>query len=356
VSRVRIYLVEPEAQGRVSGGYLYNQRLAEAGTALSIVSTSVAALASSLGALALAPQDWLLLDSLFLEPGAFAAFVAARQGTGCQLGLMLHAFPSFVERADRGDKARLVDARPSELELGLLRELDAVVCPGPYGPRVLAESGVAVPTVSCPPGAVVAHELLPFAEARAAAPLEGLPLQVLSVGNVTRGKGYQDALIAFEHCKDLDVCWQIVGSLDWDPAWVEALQQEAQRLGLAERIEFSGQLSPTATVQRYLASDVFLLGSFTENHPLVLLEARAYGLPVVAYRVGGVPDIVAEAGLLASPFDVCELGAQLRRVLSDSNERARLRSLALGAVGEAVAWSESAERLYQQLQALFRAP
>ena len=349
---MRIYLVEPEAQGRVSGGYLYNQRLGAAGAGVSIVSTPVAALEGSLGALALAPQDWLLLDSLFLEPRAFAAFVAARQRAGCQLGLMLHAFPSFVERADRADKANLIDPRPSESELALLRELDAVVCPGPYGPRVLAESGVAVPTVWCPPGPVSPLH----SQAPSAAPLQLPPLQVLTVGNVTRGKGYQDALAALAQCQDLDVRWQIIGSLDWDQAWVKELEQEALRLGLADRIEFAGQLSPAATAQRYLASDVFLLASFSENHPLVLLEARAYGLPVVAYRVGGVPDIVAEAGLLASPFDVGDLGAQLRRVLSDSNERARLRSLALAAAGEGISWSESAEGLRQQLQALFRSP
>ncbi|HWO12445.1 MAG TPA: hypothetical protein VNN80_23270, partial [Polyangiaceae bacterium] len=177
---MRIYLVEPEALGRVSGGYLYNQRLAEAGE-LRIVSTSVAALGSSLRALELEPRDWLLLDSLFLEARAFATFVATRRRTGCQLGLMLHAFPSFVERADRGDKASLIDARPTEPELALLAELDAVVCPGPYGPRLLAASGVAVPTVSCPPGQVVALESPPLVRPRAA-----LPLQVLTVGNVTR--------------------------------------------------------------------------------------------------------------------------------------------------------------------------
>ena len=343
---MHVYLVEPEAQGRVSGGYLYNQRLAEAGGELRIVSTSVAALASSLRALELAPLDWLLLDSLFFEPGAFAAFVAARQRTLCRLGLMLHAFPSFVERADRGDKAGLIDARPTQAELALLGELDAVVCPGPYGPRLLAASGVAVPTVACPPGQLAAPEA-PLGRG----PASG-PLQVLTVANVTRGKGYQDALGALAQCRDLDFRWQIIGSLDWDPAWVAELQEEALGLGLAERIEFSGQLSPAATAQRYLESDVFLLASLTENHPLVLLEARAYGLPVVAYRVGGVPDIVGETGLLASAFDVGELAALLRRVLSDSSERARLRSLALEAVGVSTAWSESAERLHQQLQAL----
>ena len=96
---------------------------------------------------------------------------------------------------------------------------------------------------------------------------------------------------------------------------------------------------------------MFLLASFTENHPLVVLEARAHGLPVVAYRVGGVPDVVGDAGLLASPFDVVELAAHLRRLLTDADERSRLRDIAFRG-GEPVRWSESAARLHEQLRAL----
>lgn len=345
---MRIFLVEPEAQGRVSGGYLYNRRLTAASDALSIVSVTRPVLATSLSDLAPAPSDWLLLDSLFLEPTAFAPFAEVRRDVGCRLGLVLHAFPSFVERADREDKAALIDARPTDSELALIEQLDVVVCPGPYGPRVLRQSGSQTPAVSCPPGPIMTRVPSVYGERTATA------IQVLTVGNVTRGKGYQDAVEALAACIDLDWRWQIVGSLTWDPSWVTELERRLLSAGLAARTEFLGQLSPETTAQKYLESDVFLLASLSENHPLVLLEARAYGVPVVGYRVGGVPDIVSEAGLLASPFDVAELGALLRRVLSDTGERMRLRGIALGADGEATEWAESAKRLYRQLQALVR--
>lgn len=346
---MRVYLVEPAAQGRVSGGYLYNRRLAEAGPAISVVSATMASLAQGLAALELAASDWLLLDSLFLEPTAFAAFADARRRTGCRLGLVLHAFPSFVERADRGDKANLVDPRPTESELELLGRLDVVVCPGPYGERVIRQSGVDTPIVTCPAAAIVP---VTGVAQRTHAAAVALPLRLLTVGNVTRGKGYQDALDALEACKDLDWRWQIIGGRQWDPNWVAELERRALEAGLGPRVHFLGQLSPEATCQYYLDSDVFLLASFTENHPLVVLEARAHGLPIVAYRVGGVPDIVAGGGLLASPFDVTELGTLLRRVLSDADERARLRRIALRASDDAAKWSESAMNLYRQLQAL----
>jgi glycosyltransferase involved in cell wall biosynthesis len=173
----------------------------------------------------------------------------------------------------------------------------------------------------------------------------------LTVGNVTRGKGYQDAVLALSGCLDLDWEWDIIGSLEWDPEWVLELRRRLARAGLSKRTRFCGQLSPEATADYYASSDVFLTASFSENHPLVLLEARSHGLPVVGYRVGGIPDIVLDAGLLASPFDVVELGAQLRRLLTHADERARLRHLAFRG-GEPVLWSESAARLHQQLSAL----
>jgi glycosyltransferase involved in cell wall biosynthesis len=309
------------------------------------VSTTLGAGAAAGAALELEPADWLLLDSLFLEPEAFAAFAQVRRTRGCRLGLVLHAFPSFVERADRGDKAALVDPRPTESELALVAELDAVVCPGPYGPRLLRQSGIETPTLVCPPGRVSAGAMRTVRPA-------ALPLRVLTVGNVTRGKGYRDALDALANCRDLEWRWQILGSLSWDPQWVAELEHRARAAGIWQRIEFLGQRSPEATARYYAESDVFLLASLTENHPLVLLEARACGLPVVAYRVGGVPDVVAGGGLLASPFDQGELEALLRRVLSDAAERTRLQDLALRAAAGATDWSESAMGLYERLRAL----
>ena len=343
---MRIYLVEPDAAGRVSGGYLYNQRLTTAGDAISAVSAVAGSLGTALTAIALGPADWLILDSLFLEPVAFAAFDEVRRETGCRLGLMLHAFPSFVERADRGDKAGLIDPRPSDSELALLAQLDVVVCPGPYGPRVLRQSGITTATVSCPPGRV---PIVTLPNTRRPAS-RSAPIQVLTVGNVTRGKGYQDALEALAACHDLEWHWRIIGSLAWDPGYVAELEQRVLGAGLSQRIEFLGQLSPEATAQHYQGSDLFLLASVTENHPLVLLEARAYGLPVVGYRVGGVPDLVGDAGLLASPFDIEELGSLLRRALSDAPLRRRLSGLALRASDTPFEWSESALRLYEQLR------
>lgn len=85
----------------------------------------------------------------------------------------------------------------------------------------------------------------------------------------------------------------------------------------------------------YSAADLFLFPSRAENFPLVLLESMACGTPSVAFRVGGVPELVRPGvtGLLAEPQDVKQFSAGVLRLLEDTDLRAHLsvesRSIAL---------------------------
>ncbi len=94
-------------------------------------------------------------------------------------------------------------------------------------------------------------------------------------------------------------------------------EELAARLGLAERaVTFHG-IRPKAEVgERMRGADLLVLSSRFENNPCVLLEALCCGLPVVATRVGGVPEIVdAAAGEIAEPGDVEAFAAALGRAL-----------------------------------------
>src|SRR5206468_11638708 len=63
------------------------------------------------------------------------------------------------------------------------------------------------------------------------------------------------------------------------------------------------------------ASDLFVLASRFENNPCVLVEAQAAGLPIVASRVGGIPEIVEGNGLLAAPGDATALADRILEAL-----------------------------------------
>lgn len=106
----------------------------------------------------------------------------------------------------------------------------------------------------------------------------------------------------------------------------ERLAREARTLGLRGRVRLLGGVAPALTPALYRRVDLFVLSSRSEGLPVVLLEAMATGLPVVATRVGGVPECVGdgETGLLVPPGDPEALAGALRRLLVDPERRARL--------------------------------
>jgi glycosyltransferase involved in cell wall biosynthesis len=79
-------------------------------------------------------------------------------------------------------------------------------------------------------------------------------------------------------------------------------EELARRLGLADLVTFRGLLPKPEVAELMRGADLFVLASRYENNPCVLIEAMASGLPVVATRVGGVPELVTDrSGLLVEP-------------------------------------------------------
>ncbi len=105
-----------------------------------------------------------------------------------------------------------------------------------------------------------------------------------------------------------------------------AIEAEAARRGIADHVEFTGYLSQAAVAERLAEADLFVLPSFAEGVPVVLMEAMAAGLPVVATRVGGVAELVEDgvSGVLTAPGDPGALAEGIGRLLDDAGLRARM--------------------------------
>ncbi|MGC7838175.1 glycosyltransferase family 4 protein, partial [Pseudomonas wayambapalatensis] len=102
------------------------------------------------------------------------------------------------------------------------------------------------------------------------------------------------------------------------------LQARIEAAGLGERITLPGfQRDMQAWMTRL---DALVISSRTEGTPMILLEAMQDGVPVVAFGVGGIPDVIehGRSGLLAAPLAVDELAAHLQALLDDPQQAEEL--------------------------------
>jgi glycosyltransferase involved in cell wall biosynthesis len=158
--------------------------------------------------------------------------------------------------------------------------------------------------------------------------------ELLCVAAVAPHKGHDEMLAALATIPDLP--WQCVcvGTLHREPAFVECLRQGAEAAGIGDRVCFPGPLTGDDLAQAYASADVLVLASLAESYGMVVTEALARGLPVIATAVGGVPEALGRTtdgrrpGLLVPPGDSGALAAALRDWLTDAILRQRLREAA----------------------------
>lgn len=158
------------------------------------------------------------------------------------------------------------------------------------------------------------------AKARLGAPLEGSLIG--AVGRLSAEKGFDKLMAAAVELRNRgrQVHLWIAGEGD---ARAE-LESMIDRLGCRHYVRLLGQLDDPATL--YQALDVFALSSYREGLPNVVLEAMAYGAPVVATRVAGVPALIrnTEDGILVDPGDSRELAVAVGAILDDPQLAQRL--------------------------------
>jgi glycosyltransferase involved in cell wall biosynthesis len=167
------------------------------------------------------------------------------------------------------------------------------------------------------------HEMRPRQDLRL-----GDPPKILFVGYLRPEKGIHNLLDAFESIrKSRPLKLTLVGGTDKTTGAEAHAYERIRTSPFRDDITMTGMLDfGEPLFELYRSHDVFVLPSLSEGTPRTLVEARAFGCPVVATRAGGIPSSVEHErnGLLVEPNDSIGLAGAIARILNDESLRMRL--------------------------------
>jgi glycosyltransferase involved in cell wall biosynthesis len=154
------------------------------------------------------------------------------------------------------------------------------------------------------------------------------PPRILSVAYLRPEKGVGYLLEAFEMLrKSRPLKLTLVGGSDRATGAEAIIQEQIRRSPFREDITLAGMVDfGDPLFDHYRSADVFVVASLSEGTPRTLVEARAFGCPAVATRVGGIPSSVDDGrtGLLVEPRDAAGLANAIDRILTDEALRRKL--------------------------------
>ena len=173
--------------------------------------------------------------------------------------------------------------------------------------------------------------------------------QILYAGTVNARKGYADMIKAFAQIADRYPDWSIVFAGNGE---IEEGKALASRLGIAKQTVSLGWVRGEEKDKAFKEASIFCLPSYAEGFPMGVLDAWAYGLPVITTPVGGIPDIAIDGKncLLFNPGDVDVLAKQLDKMMSSEE----LRKLVASESNELAKGIFSVEKVTERLGTIYQ--
>ena len=174
------------------------------------------------------------------------------------------------------------------------------------------------------------------------------PRRLLTVGRLAASERYKgvDAVIRALPIvlrENADVVFDVIGDGDDRPR-LEALARECR---VDEAVRFRGRVADADLVDAYRSADLFVMPSRGEGLGVVYLEAMAFGLPVIAGRYGGAPEVVIDGktGFLVSQDDTGELATSISTLLRDTVLARRMGEAGRARVHEEFSYEHFVRRL-----------
>lgn len=157
---------------------------------------------------------------------------------------------------------------------------------------------------------------------------------LIFTGRIVREKGIKELIEAFEIASTSDLTLLIIGSANFGASTNTSYEKEVQSLinNSKKRIVFTGFVHQSELYKFYNIADLAVMPSlFDDPAPLVCIEAQAAGMPLIATRVGGIPEYVCEGSAELINVDdnlVLNLSTAIDELLSDENRRKEMSALA----------------------------
>jgi len=147
--------------------------------------------------------------------------------------------------------------------------------------------------------------------------------QILYAGIINSRKGYKDMIRAFSYIANKFPQWQIVFAGNGEIEQGIALSKE---LGIDHQVFFLGWVNGDDKDKAFKEATIFCLPSYAEGFPMSVLDAWAYGLPVITTPVGGIPDIVVDGcnALLFNSGDVQTLSRKMELLITNDQLRDKI--------------------------------
>jgi len=177
------------------------------------------------------------------------------------------------------------------------------------------------------------------------------PFRLLSVGRLSAAKGYPVLIeaVALLRERGRSVTLTLVG----EGPERSTLEKLIGLRDLTDRVRLAGACNHDRVAEYYGSSDAFVLSSFLEAAPVVLMEAMAMELPCVATWIGGIPEIIEKdvEGLLVPPASASAIADAVERLMDDPEGARRLGSAARGKVLARYHLERNVERLASEFRA-----
>lgn len=250
----------------------------------------------------------------------------------------LHGFSATDTKARAYEWLQLRAARGAAAVVAVSSNIAQRVVASGVNPRAVHLIRNAAPDASMPVSAADARGRLQLDDG----------LQLGWIGRLSEEKGPDIMVEAMSFLSDLPITLSFIG----DGPDRLALASRADDLSIAQRVRFHGRVPNAASLLR--GFDLVVLTSRTEGTPMVLLEAMAADVPIIATGVGGVPDMLSSAeAILVPPEDPKALADAVRVAMGDmeaSRERAGRAHERLVAEFSTQAWLDRYETLYRSIQ------